>query len=284
VPQAEVLGPVPKGGQNGLFRIPYDDDALWLGDQFHQYLNTTNYANGRYLLVLELFDAAGNRLIPAGVAGDAGDKAANFTFLRWLTASGSNSTATVPFAALTHLLWIDNRPVYGKIEDLDVDGTASSAECQFLSGPGDSRFQVGFRAFHTVMGDVSPAPVPPRTFMQDYSISWSEGLGGPSGTLCTVSAPPVPPCNAGDVNQPSTMFAGTNVKTLPVSFAALLGPPPAPQACAFTVNLAVICKHTNGSSHISGYDLYTEASFGRDRLIQATFRRWERTCRRDIVP
>ncbi len=258
VPQAQVLGPVSKGTQNGLFQIPYLDDALWLGDQFHQYLDSTKYANGRYLLVLELFDNAGNRLVPVGAPADAGDKPTNFTFLRWLTASGTDSTATVPYAALTHLLWFDNRPVYGKIEDLDVDGTPSSAECQFLSGPGDSQFQVGFRAVHAVMGDPSPNPIPPATFMQDYSIGWSEGLGGPSGTLCTV---PLPACTAGDVNQPATMFTGPNVKTLPVTFATLLGPPPAPQACAFTVNLAVHCKHTNGSSHIYAYDVYPEASF-----------------------
>src|SRR5262249_47565559 len=84
VPQAQVLGPVTRGAQNGLFRIPYDDDALWLGDQFHQYLDTTQYANGRYLLVLELFDNAGNRLIPAGAPADAGDRPTNFAFLRWL--------------------------------------------------------------------------------------------------------------------------------------------------------------------------------------------------------
>ena len=260
VPQAQGLGPVSKGSQNGLFQVPYAADALWLGGQFHQYLDTTKFANGRYLLVMELFDKNGNRLIPAGAPADAGDIATNFEFLRWLTASGTGSTSTVPYAALTHLFWIDNRPVYGAIEDLDVDGMASSAECQFLSGPGTSQFQVGFRAFHTVMGDPSPAPIPPATFMQDYSITWHEGLGGPSGTLCSVPPMP-PPCSAGDVNQPSTMFAGANVKTLPVTFASLLGPPPAPQACAFTVNLAVICKHTNGSSHISSYDLYTEASF-----------------------
>jgi len=251
VPQAQALGPVSQGGENGLFQIPYADDALWLGGQYHQYLDTTKYANGRYLLVLELFDKAGQRLIPAGAPADVGDVPTNFTFLRWLTASGSGSTATVPYAALTHLFWFDNRPVYGKIEDLDVNGVASSSECQFLSGPGSSQFQVGFRAFHVVMGDPSPDPIPPRTFMNNYSLTWTEGLGGPSGTLDS----------GGDVNQPATMFSGPNVKTPAVSFASLLGPPPAPQACAFTVNLGVICKHTDGSSHIYAYDLYTEASF-----------------------
>jgi hypothetical protein len=260
VTQAQGLGPVSKGAQNGLFQIPYADDALWLGDQFHQYLDTTAYANGRYLLVLELFDKTGSRLIPAGAPADAGDKPTNLTFLRWLAASGTGSTSTIPYAALTHLLWFDNRPVYGAIEDLDVNGRASSSECQFLSGPGGSHFRVGFRAFHTVMGDASPNPIPPATFMQDYSITWSEGLGGPTGTLCSVPPSP-PPCTAGDVNQPATMLTGSNVKTLPVTFASLLGPPPAPQACAFTVNLDVYCKHTNGSSHIYAYDSYHEASF-----------------------
>lgn len=257
--QAQVLGPVSKGTQNGLFQIPYADDALWLGGQFHQYLDTTRLANGRYLLVMEVFDKSGNRLIPAGAPADAGDVPTNFEFLRWLTATGPGATATVPFAALTHLFWVDNRPVVGKIEDLDVNGHGSKQECQFLSGPGTSNFQVGFRAYHVVMGDPVPNPIPPTTFMQDYAISWTEGLGGPSGTLCTGVLPA--PCTAGDVNQPATMGTGPDVKTVPVTFASLLGPPPAPQACAFTVNLAVTCKHTDGSSHIYAYDVYPEASF-----------------------
>jgi len=96
--------------------------------------------------------------------------------------------------------------------------------------------------------------------MQSYSLSWEEGLNGPTGILCSVPPGPPPPCNAGDVNQPLTLATGPNVKTLPVTFASLLGETPAPQACAFTINLDVECKHTNGSGHITGYDVHREAA------------------------
>ena len=142
---SQNLGPNSPGGQDGLFQIPYPDDALWLGDQFHQYLDTTTLSsgipqpdgtttsNGRYLLVLELFDKTGKRMIPAGAPGNPGDIPTNFTYLRWLTATGTGSMANVQYPALTHLLWVDNRAVYGGIEDMDVSGIGSSSECQFLA-------------------------------------------------------------------------------------------------------------------------------------------------------
>jgi hypothetical protein len=37
----QLLGPVPANTKPGLIQIPYADDALWLGDQFHQKLDTT---------------------------------------------------------------------------------------------------------------------------------------------------------------------------------------------------------------------------------------------------
>jgi len=245
--EAAALGPNTKvtGGNTiiGLFEIPYNADALWLGGQYHQWLDTTRYADGRYLLILELFDSNGDRLVPQGVPLSGTDKAAAFSFLRLLTANGPGSTARVPFAALTHLFWFDNRPCYGNIEDLEQDGAASTSQCQFLRGNANSLFQVGFRAFHATI-----AMPPPRTFMSGYSLTWHKGLNGPSGILET----------GGDVNQPSTLLAGANAKTPAQTFAQLLG---TSTACSFAVNLDVICKHTNGSGHIYEYDVHQEAAF-----------------------
>lgn len=246
------LGPNVVGGTTGLFTIPYGTD--WLNGQFHQTLDTTLYANHnttgnpRYMVILELFDAGGNRIVPTGAKVNPGglgsDTEKPFNFLRLMSASGPDSTAKVPYAALTHLLWFDNRPCYGAIEDFDMNGTASSEECQFLKGPADSNFQVGYRAFHTVMGDSNP---PPRTFMQSYSVSYQRGLNGPSGTLAS----------GGDTNQPASMFAGANVRTPAMTFQSLLGDQ---TACSFAINLNIYCKHTNGFGHISDYDVPLKAA------------------------
>jgi hypothetical protein len=248
--EGQSLGPTTKvvGGQtvNGLFEIPYNKQ-LWLSGQYHQALDTTKLGNGRYLLILEIFDQLGNRLRPTGATGAGIDTA--FRFLRLLQAPGPNSTAVVPFAALTHLFWFDNRPCYGKIEDLDVNGVPDTSVCQFLTGPAPSQFQVGYRALHMVMAD----PIkPPSSFMESYSISWHEGLNGPSGVLVT----------GGDTDQPSPpSLVAPNVKTPGQPFSALLGASAPGTRCTFTVNLYIYPKHTNGISTIRAYEVHTEASF-----------------------
>src|SRR5678815_4696879 len=73
----------------------------------------------------------GNRMTPNGT---------NFDFLRLLAEQGANSTSKVPFARLQHIFNVDNRPVYADIEDLRLNGVASSLECQFMSGTGSSTF------------------------------------------------------------------------------------------------------------------------------------------------
>lgn len=244
--EAQVLGPTIQNGVPGLFAIPYNTQ-LWLSGQYHQSLDTTTLANGRYLLVLEIFDQNGTRLRPTGATGAGTDTP--FRFLRLLQAPGPNSTASVPFAALTHLFWFDNRPCYGKIEDLDVNGIADTSVCQFLTGAASTQFQVGYRALHMVMAD----PIkPPSSFMSSYSISWHEGLNGPSGVLVT----------GGDTDQPSPpSVVGANVKTPPQPFSALLGSSAPGTRCTFTVNLDIYPKHTNGVSTIRAYEVHTEASF-----------------------
>jgi len=249
----ENLGP----NASGLFRIPYNADHEWLGDQFHQYLDTTTLpngvsgtgpGNGQYLVVVEIFDNAGNRLIPQAAAKTGPtDHQKAFNFIRLLTEGSPGTTSNVPFAALTHMIWADNRQVVGEIDYFatKVNGveTQGSQECQFLTAPGDGLFEVGFRAYHQVQGDTPypPAPHPTRTFMNNFELDWEEGLNGPSGVLAS----------GGDVDQPSTRNTGNPAESPGVSFSTLLG---SQRACAFAITLHVWCKHTNGITHLSQYD------------------------------
>ena len=263
--EPQALGPntvTPPGGSavNGLYQIPYEADADWLGNQFHQYIDTTQLANGiaggpgvgngRFLLVLEIFDQTGKRLIPQTATATGTDVPTAFNFLRLLTASGANSTANVNYGALTHLIWVDNRPVVGSIDDFAYTSGGTTVvgtqECQFLSAPGDATFIVGYRAYHRVMCDGPASPVPTRTFMQSFELDWEEGLNGPSGVLAS----------GGDVNQPNPPppncpDSGADANSPGTSFSTLLGDQ---TACAFAITLHVYAKHTNGIGRIIAYD------------------------------
>ena len=174
--EQQTLGPVsPVNGVVGLCQIPplLPAGQAWDGINYHQTLDTTQLpnglwsgaptGNGRFLIVVEIFDKNGNRLIPMAATKVPGSTDINtaFSFLRLLTSGGAGSTASVPFGALTHLIWVDNRPVVGDIDEfLVISGgqtTASSQECQFLSAPGPALFEVGYRAYHAVK--CRPVPV-----------------------------------------------------------------------------------------------------------------------------
>ena len=73
--------------------------------------------NGQYLIILEIFDSAGNRLRPTGATGDGTDK--DFDFLLW---TGAEVTASIPYASLVHVFWVDKQACYADIEDLRKDG------------------------------------------------------------------------------------------------------------------------------------------------------------------
>lgn len=245
--QAEALGPLTVGGQGNLFKIPYDADRDWQGNQYHGYLNTKEArfnTPGRYLLTLEVFDAAGQRLRPAGTA-DPGDgvagAAAGFTFRRWYQEFGP--TANVPHAALTHMLWWDNRPAEALIVDLRVGGSPSTSQCQFLEGPGSQTFSVGYRAYH-----------PQEMFLLQHSLWWRRGLGGPSDYLVNAS-----PSNAG--YPPMGPLAVSPAHT----FTHMLTLPPlpaggAPTRCTFSLHLRSYVKTTDGESSLDFGD-YDYGSF-----------------------
>lgn len=226
--ETQNLGPFSAGGENSLFLIPYDDDADWQSGQYHGILATTDFANGRYLLTVEVFNAAGQRLRPAG-SGGAGVDAA-FTYRRWYQPTGP--TAEVPFAALTHMLWWDNRKAVADIVDLRHNGAASDEQCQFMEGPGSDTFSVGYVAYH-------PEPM----FLLNHSLWWRRGLNGPTGYLVNSS-----PFNVG----PALGVSPAE------TFANMLD---AEQKCSFTLNLYANVKTTNGFGTLDALDDWDYASF-----------------------
>jgi hypothetical protein len=237
--QGEGLGPADPNtvGENvGLYRIPYREDALWLEGQYHQHWDTRLHPNGRYLVALEIFDAAGNRLTP-GVA---------FDYLRWLEETGPDSTSRVSLAKLQHFFWIDNLPVYADIVDLRKNGVTSGDECQFMSGPANNTFSAGFRAFHSTLNSGAP----PETFMYYYTMWWHRGLNGPNGTIET-----------GGANRPSNSLADPPAASATQTFEDMLGTNAVSAKCTFALNLWVYAKHTNGSRRLWEYDRFDQAAF-----------------------
>ena len=256
--QPQALGPNNVGGVGGLFTIPYNADADWLGGQFHQSLDTAQLhlspsgtpgpGNGRFLLAVEVFDSSGKRLVPVGVTPGAGDATpTGFRFLRWMPDGVSQANVIQP--ALTHLFWADNRQVAAEIDNFTLGGITGAEECQFLSGPGTDSLQIGYRAYHAVLGDAAPPntqnPLPPSTFMSGYSLWWERGLNGGSGTFDS----------GNDTDQPLTRDGGPPQQS-PAANGLLsnLLPQPGPTACSFAVTLHVVGKHTNGSGHPTQFD------------------------------
>jgi hypothetical protein len=226
--ESETLGPFSAGGENNLFVIPYDDDADWQSGQYHGILATTDFANGRHLLTVEVFNAAGQRLRPAG-SGGAGLEAA-FTYRRWFQPTGP--TAEVPFAALTHMLWWDNRKAVTEIIDLRHNGSPSAIQCQFLEGPGSDTFSVGYVAYH-----------PEPAFLLNHSLWWRRGLAGPTGYL---------------VNSSSSNVGPAPGVSPTASFADMLE---SEQKCSFSLNLYANVKTTNGIGTLDALDDWDYASF-----------------------
>jgi hypothetical protein len=256
----ETLGPVTVGAENNLFKVPYwhSPDHRYLSGQYHQIWNTAQalFPDGKYLLVIEVFDGLGNRVKPpTAPAGDPGS-AQNFQFRRWASAA---NTDPVPFADAAHVFWIDNTPVGGDIVDLRQDGVPNTAECQFMTQAPNtaSTFAIGFRAYH-VHGVEHAGNGDDDSFMMNYTIPWQRGLNGPTGTL---GAAPSGGNDHTDVGE-----TGGAVSSGTETFATMLattvnGLPAVLPKCTFSVTLHVHAKHFNGSSRLTGYDYHETAAF-----------------------
>ncbi len=233
----ESLGPVSVGGEDNLFRIPYDADADWQSGQYHGYLDTTDFSEGRYLLTLEVFNNAGQQLKPAGTPGPGAD--APFTFRRWFQEFGP--TAVVPFAALTHMLWWDNRRAEARIVNLRLNGVEFNENCLFLEGNAGATLSASYYAYH-------PNPM----FLLDHNLWWRRGIG-PS------------PINVGSlVNPVFTDLSPVPHNVLPVgvslanTFAQMLQGEP---KCSFAINLHANVKTFDGEVTLDYLDAWDQGSF-----------------------
>ena len=233
--QSEPLGPLTVGGESNLYRIPYHADHDWKDGQYHGGIDTTAFANDRHLIMIEVFDDAGNRIRPNGSSGPGAD--ANFRFRRWYQQIGP--TANVPFAALTHMFWWDNRPAVAKIEALRNNGVPSGDECQFMSGSGSSLFSADYRAYHQN-----------EMFVLQHNLWWKRGLGVATGDL----SPAAPSPRYDNVGKPPSGPGTTPAAT----FASMLGPN---ARCSFALNLHVDVKTTNGSGVLDYLDANDQAAF-----------------------
>lgn len=221
------LGVPPVGGEANLYIIPYDADLPaneeWRDAQFHAQLPTPNHAEGRYLLTLEVFNAAGQRLRPTGATGPGVN--APFRFMRWVSPGSPDVFANVPFAGLTAMLWWDNRAGTGDIIGLRKDGLQTSGECQFLSGTAASTLAVDFIAHHPV-----------EMFHLSHGITWYRGINGTSGSI------PVAHPFDNEGTPPATPATSN-----PATFGSLLGPH---TRCSFAIHLNMALKTFDGSSSL----------------------------------
>ena len=259
----------------GLFIIPYAGDQNWYGNAdntgfYHQTLDTAALANaitggpgkgnGQFLLILELFDASGNRLVPTGTGTESGDVDTDFSFIRLIAAPPVTppalTDAIVNFPSLTHVIWVDNRPVVADL--VNFQSSSGTQVCQTLTAAASAQFTVGYQAYHTVMCDSSPSPLPATTFISSYSVTWEKGLGGGTGILVEANEVSVP----GNIpppliNAPTTCPAGTNYVSTSAAdnplapdntFGNLLG---TDTFCAFSISISAQPKHTNGFGRLS---------------------------------
>jgi hypothetical protein len=290
----QTLGPQPPITNSvgafvqDLYVIPYNSatiqpvgstspDQDWEPGQFHQYFDTTTLnpsaspppgpGNGRFLVAVEIFNSGGDRMVPPGVTPEPGDVAVSFEFLRLMPIlTGAGSTTTVPFAALTHLIWADNRPVVGEIDNFNLAGSSSAAECQFLTGDGDEAFQVGYRAYHAVLGDPNPPnPLPPSTFMSSFVLWWERGLNGGTGTLDSGADSDQPPTRGGGSPELSPAANGLLSTLLPNPLPPATIPVEFPIACSFAIELDVYSKHTDGTYHYDDLDAHVLAAVALSR-------------------
>ncbi len=234
-----ALGPHTAGSQNHLYEIPYDADRIWQSGQYHAILNTNNYKNKRHLVMLEMFDSTGKLLRPTGTPNPGGSVEAAFTYRRWYQEVGP--MANVPFAALTHMFWWDNRQAHANIVQLIAGSSPSNAQCQFISGTDTTQFRIGYRAYHD-------QPM----FLLDHRVWWKRGLGGSTGIL---TVPNPNPNNVGIPPGP-THQSGSN------TFATMLN---GFSKCSFTVNLYVNVKTFNGIGTLDSLDGWDYAAFALEK-------------------
>lgn len=246
--------PSTVGGQEGLYKFPYEGDGKnWFWVDYHQNWNTELFdpdvggpeavMNGKFMVVLEVFGPGGVRIKPNGAAGPGNPEA--FQFRRWIDA---DDTVNVPFADCAHIFWVNNRDVVADIANLRNGNMANSGECQFMSGNADSTFSVEFSAYHADGVTTGGGAGDTNSFLRSWGISWQRGLNGPSGTLDS---------GLTDKGEP------TPVASASLTFGYLLGAhlvggvvKGPHRKCTFSTTLSVTGKHHNGGTFLYGPKFY----------------------------
>jgi hypothetical protein len=252
-----VLGPFTVGSQDSLYLIPFDWDIAtstninWNAGQYHGYVNTAHPAwsdpTKRHLITLEVFDAAGARLRPTGTpaTGAGGAEAVKpFRFERRYQDVGAR--LNVPYGALTHMFWWDNRPLEATIENLIQDGSVYTEECLFLVGTANSEFAIEYRAYHQE-----------EMFQREHVISWQRGVPKPWISGSTGYLLPTASNNVGEFGPPAAAEASPTNK-----FSEMLRTDldPTRTQCAFTVFLTISSKTTDGDD-LDNHSITKTAAF-----------------------
>lgn len=227
--------PVGNNHEYGLYSIPDPAEDDWL-DDIHGAWNSKAEPGKRYILKIEIFKEDGTLITPGTPGG-------GFVYLHW---DGEESFTEITQKSLVHVLWTNHNSCYASIEDLRLNGGASSEDCQFITGQAGDNISLGYRAYH----EKGP---PAGTFMRYFNLQWQRGF---NGTL--------QPWVGGSANQPATLDAGppaiSPVFTLTEMFAGDTSISPH-KKCTFMARLYVSAKHTNGSTRLSEYDDSDYASF-----------------------
>jgi len=223
---------VPLGPDgDGLFTIPYFADGPWVGGRYHAHLDTTGLAEGRYLVILELFDGTGNRVTPT---------ADGFTFRRWVAKDAPFTAITEN--ALPHLFWWDNRRSVAEITGVSGGTATGTPACQFIHGETATPIRIHYRAYH-----------PEERFQLRHILHWWKGIGNPLQTWPLDDPATVP--NESVINIGESGPAG---QSPPLTIGSLLGTQP---ACSLGLTLRTHVKTFNGSATLDGLEGHDQAAF-----------------------
>lgn len=244
-----ALGPNPPGAPAtvpNLYTIPYYvDNWDFDANSYHAFIDTSPLvSNGRYLFVVDVFDASGMRLVPSNAgAAAAGESSRAFAYQRMNPSADPAvvNLAVVPHKALSNLFRVDNTRALAAFTGLRQTRSGAVVAdvltgCQFLVGQPSDQVSMRYQAHHAA------------GWLNQVSISVTEGIGGPTTPLLS---------NTTDTGDPPA-----TALTPAQSFAALLGSDP---RCSFGATMLVTTKHTNGSGSLTNLWASAVGAFALDQ-------------------
>ena len=187
-------------------------------------------------MTLELFDSAKNQIKPLTAPHVSGDPEipAPFSFQTWDQADLS-TTVPVPYKALSHLFWWDNRKTDAQILEVLKGPDSVPGECLFLEGPRSTGVRIGYRAKH-----------PESIFLYQHDLRWKRGLYTSWNNWVPWNA-----LNVGPGIIPNGISPTRTYSQLLDTF----------DKCSFTIEVRTQAKITSGSGRINDYDDRDNGSF-----------------------